>query len=81
MATSINIYPRDWQRIADETVAVPESEITVAATWVDDDGAAQQGECTVRLSHILTHLDVAAQDELSRDLLVSLARRMMGISE
>ena len=78
MAQSVNLYPKNWHRIEGATVAIPESEMTVAATWIDKDGATQQGECTVNLSHILTHLDEAAQDEIARELLLSLARRLMG---
>jgi hypothetical protein len=79
MAQSVNLYPRDWHRIEGETVAIPQSEMTVAATWVDADGTARQGECTVSLAHILTHLDEAAQNEIAQELLMSLARRLMGV--
>ena len=79
MAQSVNLYPRDWHRIEGETVAIPDSTMTVAATWVDGSGAAQQGECTVSLGHILTHLDETAQNEIAQDILIALARRMMGV--
>jgi hypothetical protein len=78
MAQSVNLYPRDWHRIEGETVAIPQSEMTVAATWVDSDGVPHQGECTVSLAHILTHLDEAAQNEIAQELLITLARRLMG---
>lgn len=78
MAQSVNLYPRDWHRVEGETVAIPESTMTVAATWVDGDGTPQQGECTVSLSHILTHLDETAQNEIAQDLLIALAQRLMG---
>jgi hypothetical protein len=79
MATSINLYPAGWHRIEGETVAVPESEMDVVATWVGDDGAPHQGACTVRLSHILTHMDTDAQNEVSRDLLMMIAQHVLGV--
>ena len=79
MATSINLYPAGWHRVNGVTMAIPESTMTVAATWVDGSGVAQQGECTVSLSHILTHLNEAAQNEIAQELLVSLAQRLLGV--
>lgn len=79
MAQSVNLYPRSWHRVEGETVAIPQSTMTVAADWVDGDGTPQQGECTVSLSHILTHLDETAQNEIAQDILIALARRVMGV--